>query len=124
MPVNDPTINLNLFVDEEQSPLVYWIDSEVTFTTPDDIYEEDGHGAIPTTPDGNGVFHLDVQLKIASGTPSNPVTHQIDLAAFPFTAENDELTLHILDENNNQIGSGTVKSTDATHETRPWDSAL
>lgn len=124
MPVNDPMINLNLYVDEEQSPLVYWIDSEILFVAPDIIYKEDGHGVIPTTSDENGIFHLDVQLKLATGTPSNPVIHQIDLADFPFTAEEDTLTVHVLDENGLQIGSGIVKSADATHETRPWESAI
>ena len=121
MPTFDPTINLALFIDDSVSPPVYWIDSETTFISPDDIYVQDGNGSIPSEADSEGVFHLDVMIKVNSGAPENPVAHQVDLGEFPFTAENDRIEVHIRDENQVQVGSGIVKSVDATHETRPWE---
>lgn len=120
MALND--FSIDLFCDETVSPKVYWIQTSANFSAPHIIYKEDGVGDVPTTTGADGNFHLDVLLRLASGSESadNPVCHLVDLDTFPFTSENDTLEVHLLDANGVPLTSGTIKTQDAQHETRPW----
>jgi hypothetical protein len=103
---------LSLYVDNGQTPY-YWMDVEVASS---EGYEIVSHGTVPAEADGDGEVHIDVNLQTLS---SGPTTIEVILAEITIDPEQGEIHIHLLDDQQTEVGGGVILTEAASEKTRP-----
>ena len=110
------TSKIELFVDPNQEPPVYWVKCQVDLSDDSTAYQADGFMPFENTISESGNFVL--TLLVAPSKTSHLVKHTVDLGPAPFTSKVKGLEIVYQNREGGLTKGGVVLTADATVETR------